>query len=186
MDLLLLGFLDSCEIQNMGPPTQPTESRAVQDWEPSHGRGLSSALYMDSSGAQPSGEAPPSFPSSQILTMQDPVKFSTILNHIRGHMMKATPESSRKLRGGLCDIPRTVIEGRLAALNFIAGISGRLKGQNRGRVARHPEGSHSTPTRFALGRSLCSHLGCRDSSSPGVYREGCLFWGFLMWAFSGR
>ena len=107
---------DFCEIQNMGPPTQPMEGHTVEGWVPSRGRGLPSTLYMAASGAKPSGGALPSLPPSPILTMQDRDNFSTILNPIRGLFVKDIPKSSRNVWKELCDSPSAVIEMMLSAL----------------------------------------------------------------------
>ena len=161
-----------CVAHNEGPPALPAIGSNLKDWIPSRGRDLSAVLYMAAGGSQPAGDALPSLLPSPILTMEDHVNFSTILNPIKDLMGFAIPKSSWEVGKELCAVPKTVIEGRLSALKFLSDMSQKLEEQNRRWVARLPEGSPSTGLNFALIQFLCSHLDYPDSALPDDLTNG--------------
>ena len=123
-DVLSVG---PCVAHKEGPPALPATGPDLKDWIPSRGRDLSAVLFMAAGGSQPSGEALPSLLPSPILTMEDHVNFSTILNPIKDLVGCAIPHSSWEVGKELCAVPKTVIEGRLSALRYLSNVSENWK-----------------------------------------------------------
>ena len=161
-----------CMATSEGPPPLPLTGPALKDWAPSRGRDLSAVLYTAASGSQPAGNALPSLMPSPILTMEDHVNFTTILDPIKVLMGSAAPKSSWEVGKELCVNPKTVVEGRLTGLKFLSDVSQKLHEQNRMWVARLPEGSPSAGLNFALIQFLCSHLDYPGKNFPKDLSEG--------------